>query len=110
MGVSGAPPVSTGVPPVDVVPLGGLGEFGLNMMAISCEGTTVVLDAGAMFPEADLPGVDLIVPDLAYLENRKGQLKALVLTHAHEDHIGGVPSALPHPQGAGVGHGPHARF
>jgi hypothetical protein len=50
-----------GVPSVDVVPLGGLGEFGLNMMAISCEGTTIVIDAGAMFPETDLLGVDLIV-------------------------------------------------
>jgi ribonuclease J len=103
MSVSAAQPVSTGAPPVDVVPLGGLGEFGLNMMAISCQGTTIVIDAGSMFPEADLPGVDLIVPDLAYLENRKGQLKALVLTHAHEDHIGGVPYVLPHLDGAVYG-------
>ena len=95
-----APAVFGGVPPVDVVPLGGLGEFGLNMMAISCGETTIVIDAGAMFPELDLPGVDLIVPDLAYLEDRKGQLKALVLTHAHEDHIGGVPYVLPHLNGA----------
>jgi len=84
---------------VDVVPLGGLGEFGLNMMAISCGDTTIVVDAGAMFPEADQLGVDLIVPDLAYLEARKGQVKGLVLTHGHEDHIGGVPYALPHLDG-----------
>lgn len=82
-------------PPVDVVPLGGLGEFGLNMMAISCGETTIVIDAGAMFPEADLPGVDLVVPDLSYLEGRRGQIRALVLTHAHEDHIGAVPYVLP---------------
>ena len=88
-----APPAAA--PPVDVVPLGGLGEFGLNMMAVSCGDTTIVIDAGSMFPEVDLLGVDLIVPDLAYLENRKGQLKALILTHAHEDHIGGVPYVLP---------------
>ncbi len=80
---------------VDVVPLGGLGEFGLNMMAISCGDTTILIDAGAMFPEADQLGVDLIVPDLTYLESRKGQVKALVLTHGHEDHIGGVPYVLP---------------
>ncbi len=86
---------SAGVLPVDVVPLGGLGEFGLNMMAISCGDTTIVIDAGSMFPDQDLPGVDLIVPDLAYLESRKGQVKALVLTHGHEDHIGGVPYVLP---------------
>jgi ribonuclease J len=82
-------------PPVDVVPLGGLGEFGLNMMAVSCGDTTVVIDAGSMFPEPDLHGVDLIVPDLTYLESRRGQVKALVLTHGHEDHIGAVPYVLP---------------
>jgi ribonuclease J len=80
---------------VEVVPLGGLGEFGLNMMAISCGETTVLVDAGAMFPEADLPGVDLIVPDLTYLESRRGRIKGLFLTHGHEDHIGGVPYVLP---------------
>lgn len=84
---------------VDVVPLGGLGEFGLNMMAISCGDTTIVVDAGAMFPEADQLGVDLIIPDMAYLEGRKGQVKALVLTHGHEDHIGAVPYVLPHLDG-----------
>jgi ribonuclease J len=88
-------PASAGVLPVDVVPLGGLGEFGLNMMAISCGDTTIVIDAGSMFPDQDLPGVDLIVPDFEYLESRRGQVKALVLTHGHEDHIGGVPYALP---------------
>lgn len=80
---------------VEVVALGGLGEFGLHMMAISCGETTVIVDAGSMFPEPDLPGVDLIVPDLAYLEARRGQIKALVLTHGHEDHIGAVPYVLP---------------
>jgi ribonuclease J len=90
-----SPEAHTAAPPVDVIPLGGLGEFGLNMMAISCGDTTIVIDAGAMFPESDLPGVDLIVPDLDYLEARRGSIKALVLTHGHEDHIGGVPYVAP---------------
>ena len=79
---------------LEVVPLGGLGEFGMNMMAISWEDTTVLVDAGVMFPEPDQLGVDLIVPDLAYVESRREQVKALVLTHGHEDHIGGVPYAM----------------
>ena len=86
---------SGGAPPVDVVPLGGLGEFGLNTMAISCGDTTIVIDAGSMFPEPELLGVDLIIPDLSYLETRRGQVKALILTHGHEDHIGAVPYVLP---------------
>ena len=85
--------------PVELVPLGGLGEFGLNMMAVSCGETTIVIDAGAMFPDSDLPGVDVIVQDLSYLEARRGQIRALVLTHGHEDHIGAVPYVLPHVQG-----------
>jgi ribonuclease J len=80
---------------IEVVPLGGLGEFGLNMMAVSCADTTIVIDAGSMFPEPDLLGVDLIVPDMAYLEARRGKIKALVLTHGHEDHIGAIPYLLP---------------
>lgn len=80
---------------IDVVPLGGLGEFGLNMMAISCGDTTIVIDAGSMFPEPDLLGVDLIIPDLSYLEARRGKVKALILTHGHEDHIGAIPYVLP---------------
>jgi ribonuclease J len=80
---------------VDIVPLGGLGEFGLHTMAISCGDTTIIIDAGSMFPEPDLLGVDLIVPDLTYLETRRGQIKALFLTHGHEDHIGAVPYVLP---------------
>lgn len=95
MSASDGPNPSPGAPPLEVVPLGGLGEFGLNMMAISCGETTIVIDAGAMFPEADLPGVDLIIPEFEYLEARRGQVKALVLTHGHEDHIGAVPYVLP---------------
>ena len=95
MSVSSDAAFAAGAPPVDVVPLGGLGEFGLNTMAISCGDTTIVIDAGSMFPEPDLLGVDLIIPDLTYLESRRGQIKALILTHGHEDHIGAVPYVLP---------------
>jgi ribonuclease J len=80
-------------PTLDVVPLGGLGEFGLNMMAVSFGDTTVLIDAGSMFPGPELPGVDLIIPDLSYLQGRK--ITALFLTHGHEDHIGAAPYVLP---------------
>ena len=81
---------------LEVVPLGGLGEFGMNMMAVSWEDTTILIDAGVMFPDPDQLGVDLIIPDLTYLETRRDQIKALILTHGHEDHIGAVPHVLPH--------------
>jgi ribonuclease J len=78
---------------LEIVALGGLGEFGMNMMAVSWGETTLVIDAGAMFPGPELPGVDLVVPDLAYLQTRR--VSALVLTHGHEDHIGAVPYLWP---------------
>lgn len=81
---------------LEVVPLGGLGEFGMNMMAVSWDDTTILIDSGVMFPEPDQLGVDLIIPDLTYLETRRSQIKALILTHGHEDHIGAVPHVLPH--------------
>jgi len=79
---------------LEIVALGGLGEFGMNMLALSWGGTTIVVDAGVMFPDPELLGVDRIIPDLTYL-TQKGRVAALVLTHGHEDHIGGVPHVLP---------------
>ena len=78
---------------LEIVPLGGLGEFGMNMLALTWDDTTIVIDAGVMFPDSDLLGVDRIIPDLTYLE-QKGRVAALVLTHGHEDHIGGVPHVV----------------
>ncbi|HZM61586.1 MAG TPA: MBL fold metallo-hydrolase, partial [Vicinamibacterales bacterium] len=80
---------------LEVVPLGGLGEFGMNMMAVSWEDTTILIDAGVMFPDPDQLGVDLIIPDLSFVEARRDKVKALVLTHGHEDHIGAVPHVMP---------------
>ena len=82
-----------GGPSVEIVALGGLGEFGLNMLAVSSGETTIVIDAGGMFAGPELPGVDRIVQDLTYLQDRR--VAALVLTHGHEDHIGGVPYLMP---------------
>jgi ribonuclease J len=83
---------------LEVVPLGGLGEFGMNMLALSYDETTIVIDAGVMFPDTEMLGVDRIIPDLTYLQ-QKGPVAALVLTHGHEDHIGGVPHVLPYVSG-----------
>jgi len=83
---------------LEVVPLGGLGEFGMNMLSLTWGETTVVVDAGVMFPDPDLLGVDRIIPDMTYLEE-KGGASALILTHGHEDHIGGVPHVVPHVHG-----------
>ena len=80
--------------PVEIIPLGGLGEFGMNTMAIRYRGDIVVIDAGLMFPRDDLLGVDIVVPDLKYLVENRENLRAVVLTHGHEDHIGGLPYLL----------------
>ncbi len=79
---------------LEVVALGGLGEFGMNMLALTWGETTIVVDAGVMFPDPELLGVDRIIPDLTYLQ-QKGRVAALVLTHGHEDHIGAVPHVAP---------------
>jgi ribonuclease J len=79
---------------LEIVALGGLGEFGMNMLALTWGETTIVVDAGVMFPDPELLGVDRIIPDLTYLQ-QKGRIAALVLTHGHEDHIGGVPHVMP---------------
>jgi ribonuclease J len=77
-----------------VIPLGGLGEFGMNSMALEYGDDIIVLDAGMMFPEAELLGVDIVTPDFAYLKEHREKVRGLFLTHGHEDHIGGIPFLL----------------
>src|ERR1700733_9984105 len=79
---------------LQVIPLGGLGEFGMNMTAIRYADEIIVIDAGMMFPEDELLGVDLVMPDLTFLKENQQQVRALLLTHGHEDHIGAVPYFL----------------
>jgi ribonuclease J len=79
---------------LQIVPLGGLGEFGMNSMAFRYGDDIIVVDAGMMFPESELLGVDIVTPDFTYLEQHASMVRGLILTHGHEDHIGGVPFLL----------------
>ena len=79
---------------LQIIPLGGLGEFGMNMLAVRCGDDIIVIDAGMLFPGSELLGVDFVVPDISYLLDNREHLRGVVISHGHEDHIGAVPYVL----------------
>lgn len=86
--------LDTNSAPLRIIPLGGLGEIGLNMMVMEYDDSIIVIDCGLMFPEDYMLGIDIVIPDISYLKKNKDKVKAFIITHGHEDHTGALPFVL----------------
>src|ERR1051325_5964442 len=79
---------------LEIIPLGGVGHFGMNMMAMRAAGEAIIIDAGMGFPDEELPGVDIVIPDFSFIDEYRDEITAIILTHGHEDHMVSVPFLL----------------
>ena len=77
-----------------IIPLGGVGEIGKNMTVIEYENDILIIDCGLIFPDEEMPGIDVVIPDMTYLEQNKDRVRGMCVTHGHEDHIGAIPFAM----------------